>query len=94
MNPHGNPQRLFDKKAKLEAQLESARQKELATVTEQVQQVVQEYGLTADDIGLLPKRSKRAGAKTPVAPKYLDPKTGATWPGRGRAPACDKFLIA
>ncbi|MDC6176264.1 DNA-binding protein [Ralstonia solanacearum] len=90
---------LLAQKTKLEEQLEAARQKELATVTEQVRQVVQEYGLTAEDIGLAPKRGKRAGAKTPVAPKYRDPKTGATWSGRGRAPAWlgknrDKFLIA
>ncbi|WP_247590003.1 H-NS family nucleoid-associated regulatory protein [Ralstonia solanacearum] len=90
---------LLAQKTKLEEQLEAARQKELATITEQVRQVVLEYGLTAEDIGLAPKRGKRAGAKTPVAPKYRDPKTGATWSGRGRAPAWlgknrDKFLIA
>ncbi|ALF90955.1 H-NS family nucleoid-associated regulatory protein [Ralstonia solanacearum] len=90
---------LLAQKTKLEEQLEAARQKELATVTEQVRQVVLEYGLTAEDIGLAPKRGKRASAKTPVAPKYRDPKTGATWSGRGRAPAWlgknrDKFLIA
>ncbi|MHA6832438.1 H-NS histone family protein [Ralstonia pseudosolanacearum] len=89
---------LLAQKAKLDEQLESARQKELNEVTERVRQVVQEYGLTAEDIGLAPKRSKR-GPKSTVAPKYRDPKTGATWSGRGRAPAWigknrDKFLIA
>ncbi|CAH0443789.1 H-NS family nucleoid-associated regulatory protein [Ralstonia pseudosolanacearum] len=89
---------LLAQKAKLDEQLETARQKELNEVTERVRQVVQEYGLTAEDIGLAPKRSKR-GPKSTVAPKYRDPKTGATWSGRGRAPAWigknrDKFLIA
>lgn len=88
---------LLAQKAKLEEQLESARVKELEAVIQQVRQVVSEYGLTAEDIGLA---SKRAGAskKKTVAPKYQDPKTGATWSGRGRAPAWigknrDKFLI-
>jgi DNA-binding protein H-NS len=48
-------------------------------------------------------QSKKAGnyVRGPQAPKYRDPKTGATWSGRGRAPAWlagakdrTKFLIA
>ncbi|MBN6205593.1 H-NS histone family protein [Ralstonia mannitolilytica] len=40
-----------------------------------------------------------ASKKKAVAPTYQDPQTGATWSGRGRAPAWfgknrDKFLIA
>ncbi len=40
-----------------------------------------------------------AKEKVSLPPKYQDPKTGATWTGRGRAPAWlgknrDKFLIA
>ena len=90
---------LLAQKAKLEEQLEAARQKELAEVTAQVRQIVVEYGLAAEDIGLASKRGKRAGSRVPVAAKYRDPKTGATWSGRGRAPAWlgknrDKFLIA
>lgn len=89
---------LLSQKAKLEEQLEAARQKELAEITAQVRQVVLDYGLTAEDIGLAPKRAKR-GPKAAPAPKYRDPKTGATWTGRGRAPAWigknrDKYLIA
>ncbi|MFV8530377.1 H-NS family nucleoid-associated regulatory protein [Ralstonia pseudosolanacearum] len=87
---------LLAQKAKLEEQLEAARQAELATAIQQVRQVVQEYGLTAEDLGLATKAKKRKG--TVVAPKYMDPKTGATWSGRGRAPAWigknrDRFLI-
>jgi DNA-binding protein H-NS len=29
----------------------------------------------------------KAAAKKPVAPRYKDPESGATWSGRGRAPA-------
>ncbi|CAJ0720885.1 DNA-binding protein Bv3F [Ralstonia edaphis] len=87
---------LLAQKAKLEEQLEAARQAELDTAIQQVRQIVQEYGLTAEDLGLAGKAKKRKGAV--VAAKYMDPKTGATWSGRGRAPAWigknrDRFLI-
>lgn len=90
---------LLAQKAKLEEQLETVRIKELESVIQQVCQTVAEYGLTAEDLGLAPQRGRRVGKKTPVAPKYQDPKTGATWSGRGRAPAWiasknrDRFLI-
>ncbi|MFV8599186.1 H-NS family nucleoid-associated regulatory protein [Ralstonia pseudosolanacearum] len=79
-------------------QLESARVKELETVIQQVRQVVTEYGLTAEDLGLAPRRGRGAAKKVSVPPKYRDPKAGATWSGRGRAPAWigknrDRFLI-
>ena len=85
-------------KAKLEAQLESARAKELEAVIQQVRQIVVEYDLTAEDIGLATRSGRGVAKKMPVAPKYRDPKTGATWSGRGRAPAWigknrDRFLI-
>ncbi|AXW61545.1 DNA-binding protein [Ralstonia solanacearum] len=89
---------LLAQKQKLEEQLESVRLKELEQVIAQVKQIVADYGLTAEDIGLSQK-GKAKGRRT-VAPKYRDPKTGATWTGRGRAPAWiagknfDRFLIS
>jgi len=89
---------LLAQKAKLEEQLESARVAELEAVIAQTRQIVLEYGLTAEDIGLTSKSKKKASKKT-VAAKYMDPKTGVTWSGRGRAPAWiegknrDRFLI-
>lgn len=88
---------LLAQKAKLEEQLEAARVAELTAVIAQTRQIVIEYGLTAEDLGLAAKTKKRkVGA---VAPKYQDPKTGQTWTGRGRAPAWiagknyERFLI-
>ncbi|AXV78589.1 MULTISPECIES: H-NS family nucleoid-associated regulatory protein [Ralstonia solanacearum species complex] len=88
---------LLAQKAKLEEQLEVARAAEVQTAIAQVRQIVLEYGLTAEDLGLATKTKKRKGGTVP--PKYIDPKTGATWTGRGRAPAWiagknfDRFLI-
>lgn len=91
---------LMAQKAKLQEQLEAARVQELETVILQVRQIIEEYGLTAEDIGRAPRRGRCTATKTPAAAKYLDPKAGATWSGRGRAPAWianknrDKYLIA
>ena len=50
---------LLAQKAKLEEQLEAARQAELETAIQQVRQIVQEYSLTAEDLGLGNKAKKR-----------------------------------
>lgn len=90
---------LLAQKQKLEEQLEAVRLKEFEQVVAQVKQIIADYGLTAADIGLASK-SKVKGKRTSVAPKYQDPKTEATWTGRGRAPAWiagknyERFLIA
>lgn len=88
---------LLAQKAKLDEQLEAARAAEVETAIAQVRQIVLEYGLTAEDLGLATKAKKRKGGIVP--PKYQDPKSGATWTGRGRAPAWiagknfDRYLI-
>ncbi len=80
-----------------------------------IRDLMHKHGLTVADIeGFIAKRRGRkpaatqakAAAKAPraavhhVAPKYADPKTGATWSGRGLAPLWirdvkdrSKFLI-
>lgn len=90
---------LLAQKQKLEEQLEVVRLKELEQVVTQVKQIIADYGLTAEDIGLTTK-GRAKGRRTTVAPKYRDPKSGTTWTGRGRAPAWiagknyERFLIA
>jgi len=98
---------LMAEKEALEAQLAEVRVTEIAGVIEKIQGLMAEYGLTTDDIATKRRRGRPAGAKAkPVTkvkselpPKYMDPKTGATWSGRGRAPAWlgknrTRFLIA
>ncbi|WP_321967543.1 H-NS histone family protein [Burkholderia cepacia] len=63
---------------------EAARREEIQAIVDDIRVKVAEYGLTEKDIfrGRLAKQ-----AKASVEAKYRDPKTGATWSGRGRAPA-------
>lgn len=87
---------LMAEKEALEAQLAEVRATEIAGVIEKIQGLMAEYELTVDDIAAKRRRGRPAGdgkakaatkAKSELPPKYLDPKTGATWSGRGRAPA-------
>ncbi len=96
---------LLAEKEKIEAQIAEVRASEIAGVIEKIKSLMSEYELTADDLAPKRRRGRPASsektAATPraeVPPKYQDPKTGATWSGRGRAPAWlgknrEKFLI-
>ncbi|KAB0685285.1 H-NS histone family protein [Burkholderia territorii] len=83
--------------AALAEKAEAARLAEFQAVLEEVRAKVAEYGITEKDIF---GRHRIQTAKSTAEAKYLDPKTGATWSGRGRAPAWikdaknrDRFLI-
>lgn len=87
-------------KAEAEAlaeQVKAARLKEFQAALDEVRAKVAEYGITERDIF---GRQRARLAKARVRPKYRDPKTGATWSGRGRPPEWikdaknrDRFLI-
>jgi DNA-binding protein H-NS len=83
----------------LTRQAEEARAAELQAVIEDVRAKVAEYGLTEKDIFGRRRGVAIAPQGSVVPPKYRDPKSGATWSGRGRAPGWladknrDKFLI-
>jgi DNA-binding protein H-NS len=93
---------------KLEQQAEALIAKQSSGVIGKIRKLMAEHGLTAADIDGHAGgkgRAKKAAAKTvgknsAGAVKYCDPKTGATWTGRGRAPGWiaaaknrDKFLV-
>ncbi|WP_081066016.1 H-NS family nucleoid-associated regulatory protein [Burkholderia diffusa] len=70
-------------------QAEEARLAELDTVLQEIRARIKEYDLTPEQVfgrGRL-GAGKGKSESAPVAPKYRDPKTGATWSGRGREPS-------
>ncbi|MEA3122909.1 MAG: DNA-binding protein [Paraburkholderia sp.] len=88
--------------AKLQAQADEARRAEVSEVIEDIRRKVAEFNLSASDLGFAeaPRRGRPPKAKkTPLPPKYRDPKSGATWGGRGRMPNwlvgknLDRYLI-
>ncbi|MGU7785055.1 H-NS family nucleoid-associated regulatory protein [Burkholderia sp. PU8-34] len=84
--------------AKLQKQAEAMVQTQSVTGLTKIRELMEKHGLTVADIeGFVSrKRGRKSGgaagvvgqkAKRPVQAKYQDPKSGATWSGRGRAPA-------
>lgn len=87
--------------AKLQAQADEARRSEVANVIAEIKQKIVEFGLSASDLGYAEGAKRgRPPKKAPLPPKYHDPKSGATWSGRGKPPKWisgknrDRFLIA
>ncbi|MCW3503602.1 H-NS histone family protein [Burkholderia cenocepacia] len=80
-------QELKAKAEDLLRQAEAAREAELETVLAEVRARVAEYGLTAEQIFGRKRRVQGRRSGGAVEPKYRDPKTGATWSGRGREPS-------
>ncbi|MGQ7935270.1 H-NS family nucleoid-associated regulatory protein [Paraburkholderia sp. D1E] len=88
---------------KLQAQADAMLAKKAQVVVDQIRALMLEHGLTTADIetkakakregnalnGSAPSGSMKVahGEKAKPVPKYLDPKTGTTWSGYGRAPA-------
>lgn len=71
--------------ADLQKKAASVRSAELADAKARIIEIMNTYGLTLADLSGGPGKSKGKSTK-PVAAKYWDPDTGATWTGRGRAP--------
>lgn len=71
--------------AELQKKADAARSSELAAAKNQIAEIMREYGLTVTDLGGVSK-PKSTKSREPVAIKYADSSTGATWTGRGRAP--------
>ena len=67
----------------LQRQAAEEHKTELVTAIRQIRKLMDEYGITVDD--LQPTRKKAAARKSgPV--QFRNSQTGATWSGRGRMP--------
>ena len=86
--------------AALEEQAAAARAAEFEEVLADIRGKVADYGFTAQDIFGRARGARATSASSFVSARYRDPKTGATWSGRGRAPGWikdvknrDRYLI-
>lgn len=86
--------------AELTAKRDAVLKQEKSGAIAQVREIIQQFGLTTDDIFSAKGRGGSQSKGVKVAPKYRDPKTGATWSGRGKAPTWiasaanrDQYLI-
>ena len=75
--------------AALEAQAERIAKAEMSSAIAKIKDIMSEFDLTIEHLSQAAagKRSaKKTKAKTASVAKYVDPKTGKTWSGFGRAP--------
>ena len=71
----------------LQKQAAHARQTEIAATIADIKAKMLDYGITAADLGLSSsKKEKTSKVKMPVAAKFRDTVSGATWSGRGKPP--------
>ncbi|HDR9497107.1 H-NS histone family protein [Burkholderia cepacia] len=69
----------------LKQQAEEARIAELDSIITVIREQIAEYDITPEQL-FGRRRAAASTTRAPIAPKYRDPKTGATWSGRGKAP--------
>ncbi|GAU06719.1 H-NS family nucleoid-associated regulatory protein [Burkholderia stabilis] len=67
----------------LAQQAEEARLAELDSIITTMREQIAEYGITPEQL-FGRRRVVATNTRAPIAPKYQDPKTGATWSGRGK----------
>lgn len=76
---------LLKQREALELQISSARRDEVTNAISQVRALIDEYSLTQQEV-FSTTRARSATSGTKVAAKYIDPISGQTWTGRGKAP--------
>jgi DNA-binding protein H-NS len=79
-----NLQNLLEQQDALNAVIEKLRREERAAAISTIKNILEQHGLTPEDLGLKATRSAKKGSS--VAAKYKNPETGATWSGRGLKP--------
>ncbi|MCU9956680.1 MULTISPECIES: H-NS family nucleoid-associated regulatory protein [Burkholderia] len=76
---------------RLQQKIDKEREKAIADAIADIRAKIDEYDITPEELGFRPAGSAAATSKPKpkrtLPPKYLNPKTGETWSGRGRAPA-------
>lgn len=93
---------LLAQKASLDKKIAQARKREIASVVKQINGLIEQYGLTPQELRFPVRRAaateematgkpvgrkpRAKAAPAPVVAKYRNPETGQTWSGRGRAP--------
>ena len=66
---------------------EELRRQELDNVIGEIKRIMAEHGLTSADLGFAQAKATAKPRKVCGQAKYRDPKSGATWTGKGRLPA-------
>lgn len=77
---------LLAQRERLDKQIHEVKKAEFAAVIQAVKKQIEEYGITADDLGFKGGKGRKTRQQGSISPKYQDPASGAKWSGRGKAP--------
>ena len=80
---------LLEKKAALDAEIETVRRAEMGAAIERARALVADFQMTERDIFGGSRSSASSSAtkvRKAIAVKYRNPATGESWTGRGKAP--------
>jgi DNA-binding protein H-NS len=77
---------LMKAREEIDQQIAAAQSAQRDAAIAQARELIDQYGLTEKDLFSRRRGGPHPSKGTKVAAKYRDPKTGATWSGRGRAP--------
>ena len=72
--------------AELQKKASEARRQETAGAIAQIKALMKQFDLSIADLGIRAAKKGKVAA-SPLPAKYRNPVSGATWTGRGRAPA-------
>lgn len=78
---------LLKKRSELDQKIEQARTQELDAALQQIRELMDQYGISVQEIMPTGARAPVRRERAKVEPKYRDPATGITWSGRGKPPA-------
>ncbi|KKB64987.1 hypothetical protein WM40_03280 [Robbsia andropogonis] len=83
--------KLLEQREELDQQIDRVRKDAKLTAIMEVKKLIGLYNLTLQDLGLTKRNGEtatkgRGAPRGPVAPRFRDPESGATWSGRGKAP--------
>lgn len=76
---------LIAQKEQIEQQIKELRKGQRQEAITKAREIIAAHDLSVDDVFTRAAKAP-AGTRRKAAPKYLDPITGNTWTGRGRAP--------
>lgn len=82
---------LIAQKDALDRQIRDAQNSAKADAIARIRMLMADHGLSLTDLPSKVQRNSKGASGKKVAPKYRDPKSGATWTGRGLKP---KWLMS
>jgi DNA-binding protein H-NS len=80
--------KLMEERKALDAEIDKLRFETRRNALDEARELIAKFDIIPSEVGFTAKSTgeSKTLTKTPVAPQYRDPDTGATWSGRGKPP--------